>query len=763
MSVLSVPQTGLALGTAQSSVGTGKNAIHGFQAMRIAFDDESVLEEIIKHGAGLKISFGKSMKLGFNGQTVDLFSSVETHRHEIYRADPDSNGELAFAATSTHHLELREAEEDDVVDESLAALQQSYARLNKEKEASTTLVVDSSQLPPAKSAKFAGWAKKAPPVGRRKNIQSRSLPATPATRPSRSPATATSEYTPVSAASQSHNKAKMDALRIPLIHLLATGSDSEQGLASKTRSSKDLCLRILQRTGNRVKAGKQWELADDVYKDLDIWDFPYASKEDREKAVINCRAAFNRLRLSSDAPEWQLILAPEDRGKVDPNPNPPIPTKPPAKISAPPPSIKINGEGVESPQMSPTGAKKPATEPMARSASQPTTLKTSKAAAKNPINRILAGKKGIKKAPVTKSKGPIGKPPKATSVKTSKASTPKETVSNSKFKSAETVEDSDEDIEMEDLKMSPPPKPVEKKSISPPSRPASVASKAPAKALAKAPAKAPAKVPAIKAPSKALARAATKAPPKKTTPNPDIEMEDVRPQPKKTVAPKATKEPIKKAQNARQELTKTSVPKSEGRKKPTSNVKPKEPIVRRSASNSPRKPSPLGSSPPINASDMDKSNSSSPSFLTSIGGTPTPGRSPFGMGAATLSAKVAAKPRYLPNTSPPLKRKATAPAEREERTSSFSRNGAKPPTSAGSSSTTTVANNKRRNTSNGPDHQTIQLARKFKEDHARYERLYREVQAITDAFRKKEKLDVVLTMHRELESLKARISAASVH
>jgi RNA polymerase II elongation factor ELL len=83
----------------------------------------------------------------------------------------------------------------------------------------------------------------------------------------------------------------------------------------------------------------------------------------------------------------------------------------------------------------------------------------------------------------------------------------------------------------------------------------------------------------------------------------------------------------------------------------------------------------------------------------------------------------------------------------------------RPSTSTSTSSST--SSNKRRNIA--PDIPTIQLARKFKEDYARYERLHREVQAITDSFKKKEKLDAVLKMHSDLKKMKATIThAASV-
>lgn len=49
------------MGTALNITGSKTNPVHGQQAMRITFNDNSILEDVLKHGADLKISFGKSM------------------------------------------------------------------------------------------------------------------------------------------------------------------------------------------------------------------------------------------------------------------------------------------------------------------------------------------------------------------------------------------------------------------------------------------------------------------------------------------------------------------------------------------------------------------------------------------------------------------------------------------------------------------------------------------------------------------------------
>lgn len=61
MPAVPVPESGVVLGPIPAVGGKGKEAIQGLQAMRLTFDDGEVLEEVLKNGADLKITFGKSM------------------------------------------------------------------------------------------------------------------------------------------------------------------------------------------------------------------------------------------------------------------------------------------------------------------------------------------------------------------------------------------------------------------------------------------------------------------------------------------------------------------------------------------------------------------------------------------------------------------------------------------------------------------------------------------------------------------------------
>jgi hypothetical protein len=130
--------------------------------------------------------------------------------------------------------------------------------------------------------------------------------------------------------------------------------------------------------------------------------------------------------------------------------------------------------------------------------------------------------------------------------------------------------------------------------------------------------------------------------------------------------------------------------------------------------------------------------------MTSIAATSTASQSPLD----SLSGR-SQKPRYVPPAVSSQKRKAGSALDRDD----SARNGNKPATSAGNG----VSSNKRQLV-NLPDGQTMKMARQFKEQYSKYERLYREAQTATDAARKREATEQVLSLHRELERLKFRIA-----
>jgi RNA polymerase II elongation factor ELL len=105
----------------------------------------------------------------------------------------------------------------------------------------------------------------------------------------------------------------LNALRVPLIHLLAVQPSTEARLAETCRTSLANVRELLPKIAKQD--GDKWELTNKSYRDLNPYKFPYKATEDREKAIDHAIRAFDRLRLTKDDKLWQILLPREERGQ----------------------------------------------------------------------------------------------------------------------------------------------------------------------------------------------------------------------------------------------------------------------------------------------------------------------------------------------------------------------------------------------------------------------------------------------------------------
>lgn len=191
-------------------------------------------------------------------------------------------------------------------DAALAALKSSLASYEQEKQAKQTNITN-SVLPMPKNRFDA--ARKERLEKKRPGHNGLSQPASPLLS-----ATATPRLSAApTSAPASENDAKMQAMKKPLIHLLAMGPLSHEEIVKKTHIPKADLDDILLRIGKQ-NDGK-WQLMDRASKDLDVWDFEYSSQEDRQAAIDNTVRAFDRMRLGKEETLWQMLLPKKDRGK----------------------------------------------------------------------------------------------------------------------------------------------------------------------------------------------------------------------------------------------------------------------------------------------------------------------------------------------------------------------------------------------------------------------------------------------------------------
>jgi RNA polymerase II elongation factor ELL len=492
MTGLEIPEIGLSLRPGDQP---GEAAAKPAQFMRLNLA-QNTLDELISSlrsdDSTAKVRLGKHPTLHYGNKTQSFHAYPETHRSEIYHTSDDKQN-LYFTGVLSHSLEVEKAREATAAtDQALANLEESLNAFERGKASKSTHMIQTPEelkaLRATNSVNAMHRASKTKSVLEKdrllRNAGNRSLTSSPTLGAPRSPLPG---MTPTSApSSQAKNSARLQALRAPLIHLLAIRPVSAKFLARQTRSTIEDCTALVQKYGteNRIDREK-YDLKDKFYKDLDVWKFPYPTQDDRQAAIDKAISAFDRMRLSRTDTLWQSLLPKEERGKgkclSKLNLQSGLAGKKPAtpRIAMDGADDRKDGDTTGNETDRPKGT--PATGPK-KTSTPAAKARVEKEPAKRPAknkatNSTLTGR-------ITKKTG--GRPPAKTGAET-------------KYKSAEFVHDSDEsDDEMPDA--SSPPAPA----------------KAPSPAPAPVPAERPKPVKGITA--KKTTQVSTKPRPKEDTP-----------------------------------------------------------------------------------------------------------------------------------------------------------------------------------------------------------------------------------------------------
>lgn len=561
---------------------------------------------------------------------------------------------------------------------------------------------------------------------------------------------------------------KSKALRIPLIHFLAVRPVSEKYLGQTLGCDQKDCLEVLQRVGKPYRLDEsKWDLNDKAFKELDLWAFNYPSPDDRQLAIDRAISSFDRSRLSRNNPLWQKLLPYHERnkGKVLSNLNL---NDPKAQRSATP---RINLQPTDD-------AAVPRSTPGHDSDARLDRLAPSDAEskAKPKSSKPLTAAKGSESD--ARSKGSLSKESKKVSQSTKLKEKPQDMPNGIKkggkkmaapkviAKSSEFVHDSDEEDDAD--------------IVAPP-------------------------VPKAKASTQKVAPPVTKRTPiaqedEDMLDAPAVTAKPNTPKPTATAIKRTTDKEVKNpvngkpaAASAKRQVTgsqaihnykkPTGSPSKTAEKRPpsfdssssnskqasvdsnTASHSKSKSLSRQRTTSSPHKPSPLGSSPPTNASDFD--NDSRP--ISSTSSTPLLAHVRVPQSKDVSDISVAGLTPESSSNGRPLKRKATDDdAENQDSRPSLTNgtsmtNGhsssakrykaspVSPPTSE--SSLDTKSKIKR---------QTLEQAQRFKMFYAKYQALYAEVAALPrDAPNKK--FDDLMKMHERLAVMKADITKATLH
>ncbi|KAM0288053.1 hypothetical protein ACHAQH_000121 [Verticillium albo-atrum] len=115
------------------------------------------------------------------------------------------------------------------------------------------------------------------------------------------------------ASQQSMEKAK--GQRTMIVHELAASDKTYDYLESKWDGKADDFKPTLDKVADFDGNAQKWMLKRLYWKELDVWKYDYDSPDDRQKAIDNATRAFDKMRLGIEEPQWQKLLPKDERGK----------------------------------------------------------------------------------------------------------------------------------------------------------------------------------------------------------------------------------------------------------------------------------------------------------------------------------------------------------------------------------------------------------------------------------------------------------------
>lgn len=408
----------------------------------------------------------------------------------------------------------------------------------------------------------------------------RSLPSSPALNGVASP-------NPAFSASQQVLE-KNKGLRTALVHELAVRDQTFQHLKDVWTGADSDLKPTAEKVADFNKTTETWSLKKIYWKELDVWSYDYDNPEDRKSAIENAVKVYDKQRIALVDPVWERLHHPEDRGKniVLSKLQATI-----AKQSTIAPAPKISVQKAEDGNKSDMDSKAKG-EAMSRSTSQPIAGKPKKISEREAQTKRLL------------SNNPKKPPPKKP---TSKVKATEE--KGKRILSEEFVYDTDTSEEEPPLSQStttalkpkPAQKPAEKPIAKPIEKPAGRAMEKPKEPLVSSTSLKPKPKPVVRAPRAPVKAPATvnKSPQKRPREDEDSSSSSGAPLSKR-IKPKELPKPAPEPK-AIKHRTSDASQNSRG-----TNSTITSSFTMKSKNTSPTKSSPLATSPPTNASDLDE-------------------------------------------------------------------------------------------------------------------------------------------------------------
>ncbi|KAJ9645663.1 uncharacterized protein PV06_07662 [Exophiala oligosperma] len=427
MGVLNIPSKGLTLRHASEHDTSEKRAREPPQVFRLDLV-ENVTKELVRslnNKEQVKLRCGRRPLIQVGKKAIPLESTLDSFPSEVFKRSTHDAELLYFSGKSSHRLEVQKAEEATAKsDEALATLESTLKSIQEQRASNETSIIGGKQhagRKDVKSSPFLGQSSTA----LRKDLLgglSSSRPSSPFLSASYSPRLGPTSIA-LSPGVSAKDRVRLDAIRIPLVHLLAARSMSLKEMCKQLRASKEDCERLIEKVARDSKQGDGLkELKEKSYRELDVWKFPYRTSDERQAAIDHAIQAYDRMRVEKKDTLWQLLLPQEERGK--------------GKILS-----RLNFDKPVAPKSTGDDGNESKNEASDKEPSKSKTKKDDTAATlRKAKDKTHSTKTALKGDGAVSSRG------KNTPQPPSKASKPE-----GKFKSSERIEDSDEDADASEV------------------------------------------------------------------------------------------------------------------------------------------------------------------------------------------------------------------------------------------------------------------------------------------------------------------------
>ncbi|KAI2638502.1 hypothetical protein GGS21DRAFT_508533 [Xylaria nigripes] len=314
MAALMVPDSGLQLESSPSS----KNFLP-MQAFGIILDD-SMIEDMIRcvqSGQDVELTLGSSPSFHYGSREEKVLDATDSIDYELYCTDPADPGNKIQRLPHPTMSIFKKPPASLSTKKTSKVTTKHTSRASSSGADSDADARNNSTQKNAKGNKFPNSGPKGTtkllPTGRSamasvlSSTSNRSLPSSPALNGVSSP-------NPAFSASQQVLE-KNKGQRSVLVHELAVRDQTFQHLQVVWTGVDSDLKPTVEKVADFNKTTEKWSLKKIYWKELDVWNYDYGKTEDRQSAIDNAIKVYDRQRVVLSDPVWDRLLPKEDRNK----------------------------------------------------------------------------------------------------------------------------------------------------------------------------------------------------------------------------------------------------------------------------------------------------------------------------------------------------------------------------------------------------------------------------------------------------------------